>query len=129
MPLACIRGSTSEGILAVDTQGPVVRTNRGCAELWRIPQALLDSRDDQALLAHVTGQLVDPDEFRRKVDALYQSNAESADLVLFRDGRSFDRFTTPLLLAGVSGGRHRARLQQHPRGHPRQCRSGDGRSD
>lgn len=105
MQLDCILGSTSEGILAVDTQGTVVRLNRRFAELWRIPQALLDSRDDRALLAHVTGQLVDPDEFSRKVDALHQSNAESADLVLFRDGRSFDRFTTPLLLNGVNAGR------------------------
>lgn len=105
MQLECILSSTSEGILAVDSHGTVVRTNRRFAEMWGIPQALLEARGDRALLAHVTSQLVDPDEFLRKVDALYQSNAESGDVVLFTDGRSFERFTAPLLLNGANAGR------------------------
>ncbi len=98
MQLNRILESTADGILAVDREGQVIRTNRRFAELWRIPQELLDRRDDVAMLQYVVEQLADPDAFMEKVRSLYQSNAEQIDIVDFRDGRKFKRYTAPMIL-------------------------------
>lgn len=105
MQLDCILESTADGILAVDREGNVIRTNRRFAELWRIPQELLDRRDDVALLQYVVGQLADPDAFMEKVRSLYRSDAEQIDIVDFLDGRKFKRYTAPMVLNGEVVGR------------------------
>ncbi|MEQ1773937.1 MAG: response regulator [Burkholderiales bacterium] len=100
-----ILSATADGILAVDRDGKVIQTNRRFAELWRIPPSLLDSKNDTALLNYVMEQLVDPQAFLEKVQALYASNTEAADIVNFKDGRIFERFTSPLILSGAIVGR------------------------
>jgi PAS domain S-box-containing protein len=100
-----ILGSTADGILAVDHQGRVIRTNRRFAQLWRIPQYLLDSRDEQSLLNFVVGQLADPVAFLQRVRDLYRSDAEDTDTIDFNDGRVFERFTAPLILNEAVVGR------------------------
>ena len=97
--------STTDGILAVDGKGKVIRANRRFAELWRIPQLLLESGDDQALLEFVGGQLNDAGAFVNKVHALYASDAEDMDTLTFKDGRIFERLSFPLMLDGAILGR------------------------
>ncbi len=103
--LCAILGATADGILAVDCEGRVLLTNRRFAELWRVPQALLDGGDDQALLDFVVSQLLEPEAFIRKVQALYQSDVESHDTICFRDGRVFARYIAPLMRNNVLVGR------------------------
>ena len=93
--------STDEGILMVAADGKVLAINHRFAELWRVPPQLADSGDDGALLAHVREQLLDPAAFLAKVESLYGSDAESSDLVHFKDGRVFARYTRAL--AGQDG--------------------------
>jgi diguanylate cyclase (GGDEF)-like protein/PAS domain S-box-containing protein len=93
-----ILGSTLDGILAVDRDGKVIQMNQRFAQLWRIPQAVLDSKDDKTLIDHVVGQLADPEAFVKRIQALYQSDAEATDTIDFKDGRTFERFTSPLIL-------------------------------
>lgn len=103
--LQCILGATADGILAVDGNGKVIRTNKRFAQLWRIPQTLLDSNDEKALLDCVLAQLTDPEAFLKKVRDLYDSDAEITDSVHFKDGRTFERLTSPLILNGANIGR------------------------
>ncbi len=103
--LGCILAATLDGILAVDRDGKILRTNRRFGELWSIPRELVESGDDEALLRHVVGQLAEPASFLDKVDALYRSNDEHTDTVSFADGRVFERFTAPLLREGENVGR------------------------
>jgi PAS domain S-box-containing protein len=103
--LAGILESTADGILAVDANGKVICANRRFIELWRIPGHLLERADDKDLLAHVVEQLVDPGAFLARVHALYESNAGDMDILMFKDGRVFERYSAPFLLDGLIIGR------------------------
>jgi PAS domain S-box-containing protein len=98
--------ATADGILVVDKDGQIVDYNARFVELWSIPAAILEARDDERALAHVAGQLRDPEGFAAKVRALYSTpSAISHDVIEFRDGRIFERDSRPQLVDGVSVGR------------------------
>jgi diguanylate cyclase (GGDEF)-like protein/PAS domain S-box-containing protein len=103
--LHAILESTADGILAVDDKGKTIKTNRRFADLWRIPRSLMDAGDDRALLDFVVNQLSDPDAFLKKVRLLYDSDAMDADMLAFKDGRVFERFSFPMIKEGVVIGR------------------------
>ncbi|MBI5790141.1 MAG: PAS domain S-box protein [Rhodocyclales bacterium] len=87
--------STDEGILMVSLTGEVLSSNKRFRELWHVTEELADAGDD-ALLAHVLDQLVDPEGFMAGVRKLYGSDAEASDTLLFKDGRVFSRYTRAL---------------------------------
>ncbi|WP_345452063.1 response regulator [Arthrobacter gyeryongensis] len=88
--------STADGILVVAADGTIAGANERFAELWGIPADLLESHDDGRLLAFVLDQLTDPDGFIGKVQELYADpGAESLDMLEFRDGRTFERYSRP----------------------------------
>jgi signal transduction histidine kinase/ActR/RegA family two-component response regulator len=97
--------STADGILAVDDTGKILHANRRFAELWRIPQPLVERGDDAELIGFVLEQLKDPGAFVAKVKALYGTDAVGMDILQFIDGRVFERFSVPMLLAGARVGR------------------------
>jgi PAS domain S-box-containing protein len=103
--LVGILESTADGILAVDRKGRVIRANRRFGEMCRVPKPLLDSGDDQALLNLAASQLNDADTFLMKVHALNATDAEEIDTLTFKDGRIFERHTSPLKLDGAMLGR------------------------
>ncbi|MDE3245711.1 MAG: PAS domain S-box protein, partial [Acidobacteriota bacterium] len=103
--LQVILESTDDGILAVDQQGRILKTNRRFKEIWQIPESLIASGDDHALLDFVLSQLSDPDAFLKKVQTLYASDATDLDLIHFKDGRCFERFSSPMLDGSTIRGR------------------------
>jgi PAS domain S-box-containing protein len=103
--LHVILESTADGLLAVDSKGKVIETNQRFAELWRIPQSLMDAGDDRALLDFVLKQLSDPDAFLKKVQSLYGTDALDMDTLVFKDGRVFERYSFPMIMDGAVIGR------------------------
>jgi PAS domain S-box-containing protein len=103
--LNVILQSTADGILAVDGKSKVIKTNERFSQLWNIPQSLIDLGADKALLDFVLEQLIDPEEFMSKVKKLYNSKEEDLDLLHFKDGRIFERYSAPLIMNDSSIGR------------------------
>ena len=104
--LRVILESTADGILAVDSKGEkVIKANRQFAELWRIPQSLMDAGNNRVLLDFVREQLSEPDTFFKKVQSLYGTNAVATDTLVFKDGRVFEFYTYPMIMDGVVIGR------------------------
>jgi signal transduction histidine kinase/ActR/RegA family two-component response regulator/sensor domain CHASE-containing protein len=88
--------STADGILVVDNETGKINWNTRFRELWRIPEAIANSGNDDDLIRFVLNQLCDPDAFVQRVKALYSSNDDSYDALEFLDGRTFERYSCPL---------------------------------
>ena len=61
--------SSTDGILVVNPEGKLQFTIK-IAEMWRIPEPILSSHNDEQALAFVLSQLKYPDEFLTKVKML-----------------------------------------------------------
>ncbi|PIQ64063.1 MAG: hypothetical protein COV97_11440 [Zetaproteobacteria bacterium CG11_big_fil_rev_8_21_14_0_20_59_439] len=86
--------ATADGILVVGNKGQWTAYNRKFADMWRIPEDILESGDDQRALDFVLDQLLDPQGFIDKVMSLYARPEESSfDVLHFRDGRVFERYS------------------------------------
>jgi len=98
--------SIHNGILVVDDQGSIVKTNSKFGEMWHIPQGIIDTHDRNILLEHILEQLTNPDWFTASISELYSKpEAESFDLLYFKDGRIFERISKPFYLEGKPKGR------------------------
>lgn len=88
--------STADGILVVGSDGEIAGLNDQFVSMWGIPRELLATHDDTALMGFVLQQLSDPARFLEKVHQLYtHPNAESHDVLEFKDGRTFERYSRP----------------------------------
>ncbi len=98
--------STADGILVVDEERTIVAHNRRFGELWGLPDSLAASHDDARFIAHVQESLTNPQQFVNRIRELYADpDAESFDVLTFKDGRVFERYSIPLRLDGRSVGR------------------------
>lgn len=88
--------SIDEGVLLVSQSGAVLGFNQRFVTLWRVPQEIVQTRQDGALLAHVLDQLLEPEAFAATVQSLYNSQDEARDTLRFKDGRVFARYTRAL---------------------------------
>jgi PAS domain S-box-containing protein len=99
--------TTLDGILVVDNSERVVFSNQQFARMWRVPAGLLGTCDDRKMLDYSLGQVEDVVTFKERVEYLYaHPNEKSEDEVRLRDGRVFDRYSSPLIdAAGKNWGR------------------------
>lgn len=98
--------STADGILVVAADGSITEFNEQFSNLWKMPQSVLDLHDDQKAIAFVLEQLKDPEQFLAKVRDLYATpEATSFDVLEFKDGRVFERYSQPQRIDGRPVGR------------------------
>ena len=97
-----------DGILVVDVNGKIISTNRRFADMWGIPLDIIDSKSDERALQSVMDKLANPEEFIHEVRHLYATpNEKSQDEIALKDGRTFDRYSAPMLDAA---GKHFGRV-------------------
>lgn len=98
--------SSADGILVVDSFGKIQRFNQKFVHMWCIPDFIMASEDENQVLTFAQQKLKDPEELLRKVRKLYaQPDAQSYDLLEFKSGKIFERYSQPQQLAGQSIGR------------------------
>jgi PAS domain S-box-containing protein len=98
--------STADGLLVVDRKGSVITFNQRFSQMWRVPAGMMESHDDDALDAHALSQLKFPDQFLARINELRaQPQAEAFDVLEFKDGRVFERYSIPQRRDGEPVGR------------------------
>jgi PAS domain S-box-containing protein len=98
--------STADGILVVNLEGRIVSWNQKFLAMWHLPVDIVNSRDNNRVKAHVMDQLQDPQGFLTLANELYiNPELEADDLLHFKDGRVFERYTRPQYLNNQIVGR------------------------
>ncbi len=98
--------STADGLLVVNAQNEIAHFNEEFVRMWRMPRKIVESGEDEQAIGFVLDQLADPDAFLSKVAELYADpEATSYDILTFKDGRVFERYSQPQQLDGQSVGR------------------------
>jgi PAS domain S-box-containing protein len=97
--------ATGDGILVVDNEGRIILSNQRFADMWRIPQTMVRDKDDIKIREFVVSMVADPKAYMAKIRTLYGTNDESTDILIFKDGRIFERYSAPLLITEQNIGR------------------------
>jgi diguanylate cyclase (GGDEF)-like protein/PAS domain S-box-containing protein len=101
--------STADGILVCGLNGKVETFNQKFLQMWRIPAdiaATAATKTEDPILTFVQDQLADPIAFRRSVQEMYaKPDEESYDIIEFKDGRTFERYSQPQKIGDKSVGR------------------------
>ena len=90
--------STADGILVVDRQGKVATYNKKFVAMWRVPEAVIASGETTAnCWRPCLDQLNEPEEFLRQSDrnCTRIRTLPSFDVIEFKDGRVFERYSLP----------------------------------
>ncbi len=89
--------ATADGILAVTTAGELISFNEKLVQMWGIYEEVRNSRDRTVRLAFLTKQVKDPSAFLQRVKEIYSdAESEGCDILEFKDGRIFERYTQPI---------------------------------
>jgi PAS domain S-box-containing protein len=100
--LATQQEVSPDGILVIGETGGILSFNNRFATMWGIPGDVLATKSDTAVLDTILEKLVDPHVFLDRVQYLYNHRQEaSGDEILLRDGRTFDRYSAPMV--GTAG--------------------------
>jgi diguanylate cyclase (GGDEF)-like protein/PAS domain S-box-containing protein len=88
--------STADGILVMGNDGRVAGFNEQFITMWGIPPELMEADSDEPAMRLIVEQVADPVAFTARLGELHQDPAaESHDVVEFRDGRTYERYSRP----------------------------------
>ncbi|MHA1930176.1 MAG: PAS domain S-box protein [Candidatus Thorarchaeota archaeon] len=97
--------ATAGGMLIVSDTGEIIHGNPQFAEMFLISDELLRLQDGPKILESILGQIQHPEDFHAATLELRKSSRESYDVLMFNDGRIFERFGAPLIMDGEVKGR------------------------
>ena len=103
--LSLILQSTGDGILVGLRDGSFVYANERFRTMWGIPLKVVETKSRKALQKEVISHLKDPKKFLKRLEELYNSDEECLDIIDFKDGRVFERYSVPLYKEGNLWGR------------------------
>jgi PAS domain-containing protein len=97
--------SINEGILSINNTGQVLYLNRRFADMWRIPDKLLRTKNDKKIIDHILKQLIEPEVFLSNVQYGNESSEADSDIIALKDGRTFEYHSNTLRIGGDVTGR------------------------
>jgi len=93
--------STADGILALRLSGEMITYNSKFARMWGLSPAMLERRDNNEMVAFAATQVRNSELFLRKTRELYTTTDPDVFTVIeLKDGRTFERYVQPQLVAG-----------------------------
>ena len=93
--------STADGILVIDEKGRVSRMNKRFAQLWDIPEELVQRPDKERLFEHIGSRLKDPPAFLEKLQAPDLIREQSLDVLHLKKGKVLEIHSMPLIREGT----------------------------
>lgn len=98
--------TAQEGLIVVDHDGNVLEYNTKFLEMWDLTASFVETAKDMELRDKVLDKLKDPETFSEKVDYLINHpEEESRDILEFKDGRVYARYSRPAHVNGETIGR------------------------
>ncbi|PSB54071.1 diguanylate cyclase [filamentous cyanobacterium Phorm 6] len=89
--------ATADGILAVTTSGELISFNEKLVQMWGIYEEVRNSMDRTLRLTFLAKQVRDPRAFLQRTKEIYSdAESEGCDILDFKDGRTFERYTQPI---------------------------------
>jgi diguanylate cyclase (GGDEF)-like protein/PAS domain S-box-containing protein len=89
--------ATTDGILAMNTAGEPIGFNEKLVQMWGISEDVRNSLERTVRLTFLTKKVKDPRAFLGRVKEIYSdAETESCDIIEFKDGRTFERYTQPI---------------------------------
>jgi len=80
--------SEANGILMTDVVGKTIGYNKKFLEIWKIPDSVIDSQEEDSILSYLFAQLKEPEKFINEIRVCYdQPETKSYDLVELKDGK------------------------------------------
>ena len=88
--------ATTDGILVTGLDQSIVAYNEHFVEMWRLKPETLEAGALGAIFEAVKGHLEEPEAYRAHTQSLYACpDEERGDVIVFKDGRVFERFSRP----------------------------------
>ena len=98
--------TTADGIVVVSSEGQITGINDQFLKMWGMPAEMVAAEDPMALVRFIAAQLVHPEQFRDRVEALYADpTMQSHDVLEFADGRTVELYSRPQKVANTIIGR------------------------
>lgn len=98
--------STTDGIMALDKDGRLVRFNQRFVEMWRIPDDITAFWEHEQMIGCICTRLKHPENFLARIDYLCRhSGEESFNLLECLDGRLIEHYSLPQPLGVDTVGR------------------------
>jgi PAS domain S-box-containing protein len=95
--LECQKEVSIDGILVVSTDRRVISFNQRLCEILGTPKEVFASSEEGFALRSVLEKLLNPEEFRERVEYLHEHQDEhSNEEILLLDGRTIDGYSAPV---------------------------------
>ena len=89
--------ASMDGIFSLDAEGKIISINQRFILQWGVLPSVISSNCSEQVLATITKQLAEPDQFSRKLSYLYKNQTESsADEIVTRNQRIFESYSAPM---------------------------------
>ncbi|AQT67171.1 Phytochrome-like protein cph1 [Anaerohalosphaera lusitana] len=88
--------STTEAVIVVDENNKILHYNNRFAQMWSIPQNLLERDNSEAAVEFGLPKLKNPNKWSARLHEMKKSDGTYNDLMEFKDGRIIETVVTPL---------------------------------